>query len=33
MLTIGDIMSLIALCLTFFELGYRLGKHEKGTKK
>ena len=33
MLTLGDLMSLIALCLAFFELGYKLGKHEKDTKK
>lgn len=32
MLTIGDLMSLTALCLAFFELGYRFGKNEKGTK-
>ena len=33
MLTISDLMSLTGLCLAFFELGYKLGKHEKDTKK
>ena len=33
MFTLGDLMSLIALCLAFFELGYKFGKHEKDTKK
>lgn len=33
MLTIEQLMGLASLCLAFFELGYRFGRHEKDTKK
>ncbi len=30
MLTIGDLIAVLALCATFFSLGYVFGKHDSG---
>lgn len=33
MLTISDLIEVLALCATFFSLGYMLGKHDSRTQK
>jgi len=33
MLTIGDLIAVISLCLTTFGLGYAIGWNDKTTKK
>ena len=33
MLTIGELMSLIGLCLAFYEFGYQVGKEKNDNKK
>lgn len=32
MLTISDLISVLALCATFYSLGYTHGKHNSNTK-
>ena len=33
MLTISDLIAVLALCATFYSLGYTIGKHESKAKK
>ena len=33
MLSINDLIAVIALCSTFFSLGYLFGKHDSKTQK
>ena len=33
MLTINDLIAVIALCATFYSLGYNCGKHDSKTQK
>ncbi|SEA04455.1 hypothetical protein SAMN05216349_10420 [Oribacterium sp. KHPX15] len=33
MLTINDLIAVIALCATFYSLGYNRGKHDSKTQK
>ena len=33
MLTLGELIGLVSLCLACFELGYRVGKRDSSEKK
>ncbi len=33
MLTIGDLIAVLSLCVTFYSLGYMRGKHDSKTQK